>query len=339
VKKHLRAIIGIVLSVALLWWVLRDVSPSQVWHELSRANLWLFAMGTICATAIFPLRARRWQTILDPVYPRVPFMQLWRSTAIGMMINNVVPARAGEVARAYALTRETRDATKPIPFSASIASLAVDRVFDAIILLLLAFLALLDPNFPHGVRVAGQSVTQWAVGGSVLVFALLGALYALVFFPAQLIRLFELFARRLSPAIEEKGRAALLSFSEGLSVLRSPVHFAAVFFWTVLHWLTNALGWWLGMKAVGIEVPYSATLLLQALVALGVAVPAAPGFFGLFEKVSVMGLAMYGVSKELATSWAIGFHILSFIPITVIGAFYFLRLGFNFKEIQAQQAS
>jgi uncharacterized membrane protein YbhN (UPF0104 family) len=70
-----------------------------------------------------------------------------------------------------------------------------------------------------------------------------------------------------------------------------------------------------------------------------VAVPAAPGFFGIFEKVSVMGLAIYGVSPALATSWAIGFHILSFFPITIIGAYYFFRLGINFKEIQAQQST
>lgn len=331
-KKHLRAILGFIISIALLWWVLRDVSPSEVWHELSRANPWLMALGALLATLIFPLRARRWQTILDPIYPKVPFGPLWRSTASGMMINNVVPARAGEVARAYALTRET-----DVPFSASIASLAVDRVFDAIILLLLAFTSLLDPNFPHGVRIAGQSVTQWAIGGSFLVGLLLAALYALVFFPNQLIRLFELFARRVSPTLEEKGRSALVAFSQGLSVLKSPGHFAAVFAWTVVHWLCNALGWWVSMIGVGIHVPFSATLLLQALVALGVAVPAAPGFFGLFEKVAVMGLAIYGVSQAMATSWAIGFHILSFIPITLIGGYYFLRLGLNLKEIQSQQ--
>jgi uncharacterized protein (TIRG00374 family) len=332
VKTNIRGIVGIVLSVALLWWVLRDVSPTVVWHELAHANACLFAVATVCSTLIFPLRARRWRTILDPVYPKIPFAQLWRSTAIGMMINNVIPARAGEIARAYTLTRETT-----VPFSASIASLAVDRVFDAIILLLLAFASVLDPAFPHGVQVGGQSVAHWAVGGSILVAGILAALYSLVFFPARLITLFELFARKLSPSIEEKGRTALITFSQGLSVLRSPGHFAAVFAWTLIHWLVNGLGWWIGMLAVGISVPFSAALLLQAMVALGVAVPAAPGFFGIFEKIAVLGLAIYMVPAALATSWAIGFHILSFLPITLIGAFYFTRLGLNLREIQSQQ--
>lgn len=330
-KNNLRGILGILIAIGLFWWVLRDVSITTVWHELEHANWWMLILATTCATLIFPLRARRWQTILDPIYPKLPLGALWRSTAIGMMINNVVPARAGEVARAYALTKET-----PVPFSASIASLAVDRVFDAIVLLLLAFLAVLSPAFPQGGRVMGQSVTEWAIGGTILVACLMAALYSLVFFPAQLIRLFELFARKLSPAIETKGRAVLETFSQGLSVLRSPGHFVAVFLWTVAHWLVNALGWWIAMLALGISVPFSAPVLLQALVALGVAVPAAPGYFGIFEKVSIVGLAIYLVPKQLATSWAIGFHILSFLPITLIGAMYFSRLGLKLREIQTQ---
>lgn len=333
-KKHFRALLGIAISAVLLWWVLREVSLTTVIHELSQANPWLFAIATVCSTLIFPLRARRWRTILDPIYPKLPFGPLWRATAIGMMVNNVVPARAGEVARAYVLTRET-----PVPFSTSIASLAVDRVFDAIVLLLLAFLSVLDPRFPADVHVAGQSIASWAIGGATLVAAAVAVLYTLVFFPTQLIRLFELFARRLSPKIEERGRAALLTFSEGLSVLRSPAHFAAVMGWTIAHWLMNALGWWIAMIAVGIHAPFSAALLLQAMVALGVAIPAAPGYFGVFEKVAVLGLAIYAVSPSLATSWALGFHILSFLPITIFGAIYAARLNLNLKELQAQQTA
>jgi uncharacterized protein (TIRG00374 family) len=195
----------------------------------------------------------------------------------------------------------------------------------------------LDPRFPAGVHVAGQSIVSWAIAGATLVGVAVVLLYALVFFPGPLIRAFELFARRLSPKLEERGRAALLTFANGLSVLRSPKHFAAVMGWTIAHWLVNALGWWIAMIAVGIHAPFSAALLLQAMVALGVAVPAAPGYFGVFEKVAVLGLAIYSVSASLATSWALGFHILSFLPITIFGAIYAARLNLNLRELQSQQ--
>lgn len=327
-KPSWRSAVGIALSAVLLWWTLRDVSLALVWHELARSSIPLFLGSALCATLIFPLRAFRWRTILQPVAPNQPFGALWRSIAIGMMANNVLPARAGEIARAYALTKQTK-----VPFATSIASLAVDRLFDMVVLLLLAGGAFFDPQFPREARIAGQTLGHIAQGSIVFVVVLVLSLYALAVFPTQLVRAFELFARRVSPALEERGKSVLFRFSEGLSVLRSPQRFVAVLLWTVAHWLLNAFGFWLGFKAVGIALPFSAALFLQTLIAVGVALPSAPGFFGVFEKFATVGLAIYGISATAATSWAIGFHILSFIPITVIGVWYFTQLGIHLTDI------
>jgi len=328
VKTGLRGAVGIALSALLLWWTLRDVSMAVVMRELANSSWPLFLASTICATLTFPLRARRWKTILHPVAPDQPLGPLWRSTAIGMMVNNLVPARAGEIARAFALTRETS-----VPFATAVASLAVDRLFDVLVLLLLAVIAFLDPAFPRGAQIAGQSLGGLAQGSVVLVTLLVVVLYCLAFFPSQLVGAFELFARRVSPRVEERGKAALVRFSDGLSVLKNPGQFIAVLAWTVAHWLVNALAFWIGFKAVGLDLPFSAALFLQTLIAVGVALPSAPGFFGFFEKLATVGLGIYGVGADQATSWAIGFHILTFIPITAIGLWYFTRLGLRFKEI------
>jgi uncharacterized protein (TIRG00374 family) len=330
-KPGWRAALGVVLSAALIYWTLHGISPTEVAHRLSQADPLLFAAATFCATAIFALRALRWQTILEPVAANTPLGPLWRATAIGMMVNNVVPARAGEIARAYALTKEA-----PVPFATALASLVVDRLFDAIVLLLLAATALLDPALSGAQMLAGRPLTSFAAGAGTIVAVLLLALYALVFFPTQLLRLFELFARRVSPSVEERGRAVLETFMRGLSVLRSPGRFAAVFGWTLAHWLLNALGFWLAFKAVGLRAPFSAALFLQAFIALGTAVPALPGFFGVFEYMSVQGLAVYGVTQEQAATWAIGYHLFSFVPITLIGAYYFARLGVRLRDLQPQ---
>jgi glycosyltransferase 2 family protein len=334
VKMTWRGAIGIVISVALLVWTLRDVSLVAVWHELAASNLPLFIASATCATLIFPIRARKWRTILEPVAPSLPFGPLWRSVAIGMMINNLVPARAGEIARAYALTRET-----PVSFASALASLAVDRLFDMVVLLGLGVAAMLDPSFPHGARVAGQTLGHLAEGSAVVVVLLVTGLYFLAFFPSQLIRVFEVFVRRVSPSVEERGKSAMLRFSAGLSVLKSPGRFLAVLGWTIVHWVLNGFGVWLGFIAVGVHLPFSAAFFLTMIIAIGVAIPSAPGFFGVFEKLAVVGLAVYGVQATAATSWAIGYHILSFIPITVIGIYYFSRLGLSFRELRAESES
>ena len=328
-KLGWRGALGILVSAALLWYAFHAVPWDEALDHLRRANVWLLVLSAIAATGIFPLRARRWRTILDPVQPHIPFGPLWRATAIGMMLNNVAPARAGELARAYDLTRELPS----VPFSTAFASLAVDRLFDAIVVLGLLFAAMIAPGFPAGGLSSHSMVSKAAIGGLGIVIVLLVGLYIFVFFPERIIAGFELLARRIIPSMEERGRSVLRSFATGLGVLRSPRRFAAVLWWAMLHWLLNGVAFWLAFRAVHVQAPFSAALFVQGIVAIGVSIPSVPGFFGPFEFAARLALGVYGVDAGVAATWAISFHVLSFIPITVIGAVYFARAGLTMDEL------
>ena len=329
-RLNWKSALGIALSAGLLVWTLRGESPAEIWSVISRSNIPLLMLAAIVATTVFPLRAIRWRIILAPTAPDMPIGALWRSIAIGMMVNNIYPARLGEVARAYALTRETNR----VRLTGAVASLAVDRVFDALALMLLLVSAMLSPAFPKGMTLGGQPVQRGAMLFAAGAIGLFVVLYAIVAFPERLVRLYAAAAGRVSPRLVTRGSEIIHAFSEGLGVLRNPSQFAAVFFWTVVHWLVNALGFWLGFKAVGIDVPFSAANFLQGIIAIGVALPSSPGFFGVFEAAAKVGLEVYGIPGRQAVSWAIGFHVLSFIPITVIGLYYFARLGLHFSDFK-----
>jgi uncharacterized protein (TIRG00374 family) len=331
-KLNWKTALGIVLSAGLLVWTLRGESPSDIWAVISKSNVPLLVVAALVATAVFPLRAIRWRVILEPVAPNLPVAQLWRATAVGMMVNNIYPARLGEIARAYALTRET----SRVSLTSAVASLAVDRVFDALTLMLLLVAAMLAPEFPRGITIGGQPVQRAAALFAVGALILFVMLYVIVVFPQYLARLYAAMVGRVAPGLVERGSTIIHAFSEGLGVLRSPRRFAAVFFWALVHWLVNALAFWIGFKAVGVDVPFSAANFLQGIIAIGVALPSSPGFFGVFEAAAKVGLEVYGVTGGLAVSWAIGYHILSFIPITIIGLYYFARLGLHFSDFKAQ---
>ena len=324
-----RAALGFALSAGLLWWTFKDIPFAEVRSGLAHANLGLFVLAAAVATSIFPLRAIRWRVILDPVAPRLPFIELWRATAVGMMVNNVLPARAGEVARAFALTRET----PRVGFVAAVASLAVDRVFDAVVLIAMLVGAMLAPAFPGDTVIAGQPASHYALVFAAGVLVLLAGLYAIVFAPQLIVRIFQAIVGRAAPRLVDRGTRLLTNFTLGLGALRSPRRFAAVFLWTLALWTVSALSFWIGFRAVGISAPFSAAVFLQSLIAIGVALPSSPGFFGPFEASAKIGLAVYGVGESQAVTWAIGYHVLSFIPITVIGAYFFGRLGLHFREI------
>lgn len=328
-KVGWKGALGIVITALCLYLAFRNMEWSRALDTWRHANYFLLLLSAVAATCMFPLRARRWRTILDPVAPKLPFAPLWRSVAIGMMVNNLALLRAGEFARAYALTREVPSVT----FSTSLASLVVDRVFDAIVVLLLLAVAIVVAGFSADTQIAGYSISHIAMLFALAPLVLLVGLYAMVFFPDKLIRLFELFARRVAPAVERRGSDMLRRFADGLSVLRSPVHFFAVFWWTLLHWLLQPIAFWLALKALGIEVPWSATLFAQGIIVILVAVPSAPGFFGPFELGATAALGLYGVAESDAATWAFIFHVASFIPITLIGAYYSARLGLRMGEM------
>jgi glycosyltransferase 2 family protein len=308
------------------------VRPAELLQQLREANVGMLVLAAIVATAIFPLRAARWVVLLEPIAPGLRFMDAWRAVAIGMMINNVLPARAGELARAYALSRETR----AVSFTSALASIALDRVFDALIVFALMFGAMLAPGFPAGATIAGRPATAllgtWGVATLLVVMA--GAV--LVAFRPDIVRRVAVrVARAVLPSWEARVATLVDHATAGLAVLRSPSRFVRVAGWTVLHWLTNALAFWIAFRAVGIAAPFSAALFLQGLIAIGVAIPSSPGFFGPFEAFAKAGLQIYRVPGTLAVTWAVGFHLLSFIPITALGAFYFSRLGLSLRELRA----
>jgi uncharacterized membrane protein YbhN (UPF0104 family) len=85
-------------------------------------------------------------------------------------------------------------------------------------------------------------------------------------------------------------------------------------------------------------VPWIATLFVQGVIVVAVALPSAPGFFGLFELGATVSLALYGVSQSDAATWALVFHVASFIPITLIGAYYSARLGLSFGDMKSADA-
>jgi uncharacterized protein (TIRG00374 family) len=320
-----RGLIALVITVGLLWWAFKDVQWAELWHHVRGADPWLTLLATFVVTLVFPLRALRWRPILAPIAPNLPYGPLWRATAIGFMANNLLPTgRAGEIVRPYMLSRETS-----VPFAAAFASMVVDRVFDAVTVLILIAVALLDPSLPDTV-----SATTFATTTVIVVAGIAVGLYAIVFFPEFLIRAFETVAQRVAPRFEERGKLLLRSFAEGLSVLREPKRFVVIFLWALALWLVQPIAFWIMFEAIGIEAPFSAALLVQGIIVFAVAVPSTPGFFGVFEVAAQTGLGWFGVSKSLALAWGLTFHILSLIPITVIGLYYLARSGVHLGDLK-----
>jgi uncharacterized protein (TIRG00374 family) len=334
VNAKVRALIGVAISAAVMWWLIAKsgIDWAAAWLYVKTANVPLLILALLVANCMFPLRARRWRPILHDVKPDMPFAPLWHATAIGMMANTLLPLRMGEVARAYALSREDRD----IPVSASLASLLVDRIFDAAVIILLLVVALFLPDVPADAEVGGRPLTSLAIIPAIAAVVGMIVLFVFAVYPAPALRTARaiggVFGQRWADALENLARR----FTDGLGALRTPRRFFEVFFWATLHWLAQPLAFWIGFKAFGIDAPFAAALVAQFTITVAVALPSAPGFIGLYEIGAASGLLLFGVERSPAIAWAVTLHVVTLVPITPIGLFYLNRIGLHMGDLRRE---
>lgn len=319
---------GVLLAGALLWWVLHDVEWAGLEAEIRAANLSLIAIAIGLATATFPLRVVRWRLLLrGEDGSALPFAPLWHAVAIGFMANNILPFRIGELMRTWAASRLTR-----ARFSASLSSVAVERVFDALTVIAMLALGLLLAGLPPGVELFGTPVTRLATASGVLVAAALVAGIVVVSFPLAAERLI----RRMVPSEQLANRVVNLleGLRHGLGVLRSPSRTAMVVAWSVVIWLVNALSFWVMMAAFHLPVGFAGVLLMQGVLVLGVAAPTTPGYVGVFEAVIKAVLLLFAVPADRAVAYAVTYHITTFLPIVLLGAWSLMRTSLNFAALR-----
>ncbi|MFQ5689951.1 MAG: lysylphosphatidylglycerol synthase transmembrane domain-containing protein [Gemmatimonadota bacterium] len=328
-KRRVTVFAGLVLSIALLWWALRDVAPGELWLHLRSANPWLLILSVVLATGTFLLRAFRWRVLLLPAHPHSHLPARFKSVCIGFMANNLLPLRLGEFARAYSLSR-----IEPVQMSAALASLVVERLFDGLVLTLFLLPGL------WSVRLAGGEdpgiIWHLALVASVSVAFGLVALWLLVSWPARVLGFVTGRLGRFLPHTAIRRVSSMMeSFVAGLGAIKHPMLFARVLAWSGLVWLWNAASFWVGFLAFGIGEPgVRGALFLQTFIGFAVSIPSSPGFFGPFEAASRLALSAYDVGPARIISFAAGYHILTFIPVTVLGLWFTHRLGISWSEVE-----
>lgn len=324
-----KALLGLVVTVVLLWWVLADVAFGEVLANIRRGNFLLLFASVCVATFGFFIRALRWKVLLAPVCPDTSLKSRFAAVSIGFMANNVLPARVGEFARAYSLKR-----LEPISASAAFGTLVVERFMDGTVLLLFLVVPVFLPGFPAADALAegsGRAMFQFAIG---LVITVLTFLMVMAVFPKRFIAGARRICRVLPKAAGGRLLRSLEHFLDSISIMTDPKLLALGFAWSFFFWTWHAVSFWLGMLAFGIDTGFVSAIFTEAVVGFGVAVPAAPGFFGTFHVAANFALTtVYGMPEAESLAFAFAYHFGGWIPITVIGLWYAWSLGLSLGEV------
>ncbi|MEA3438693.1 MAG: lysylphosphatidylglycerol synthase transmembrane domain-containing protein [Chloroflexota bacterium] len=327
VMKRWQFWVGVLISIAFLWLVLRGLSIAEFLAVLPGIKFWWLIPGVVVYFIGVWVRTWRWHYLLRPI-KSVSISKLFPVVCIGYAGNNIFPARAGELLRAVVLKRN-----EEIPVSSSLATIIVERVFDGVVMLAFVFLNLRELTGHTGSSgFVGNIQTLALVGTAAFIGALTLFLLAAMF-PDKAQTAAELFSRWFIPA---RFRGKVLGFTErflgGLEALRSPKDVLMVFVTSVIVWLLETAKYWFVMHAFPFEVSFFALMLMNGIVNLATTIPSAPGYVGTFDAPGIAVLQSYGVEKAVAVAYTLVLHAALWFPITALGLYYMAREGISWGQ-------
>jgi uncharacterized protein (TIRG00374 family) len=329
--------LGMLISAVFLYFALRGLELGKVWISVKNAQYWWLIPGVAVYFIGVWVRSWRWHYMLRPL-KNIPTRTMFPIVTIGYMGNNVFVARAGEVLRAVILKER-----EGVPISASLATVIVERIFDGVVMLAFVFLNLGElAKLTADSGVIGN-IQQAALWGSILFIGALVVFLLAAMFPHVTEKIVNWGIDKFLPQrLREKVRPVALRFLTGLESLRSPQEALMIFFTSFLIWLLETAKYWFVMHAFDFQVSFFALMLMNGIVNLATTLPAAPGYVGTFDAPGIALLTAYGVPGEVAAAYTLVLHAALWFPITLLGAYYYLRqpLRWGSKEVsQIQQES
>ncbi|HSO12276.1 MAG TPA: lysylphosphatidylglycerol synthase transmembrane domain-containing protein [Anaerolineales bacterium] len=319
--------LGVLISILFIWLALRGLQLDEFWDAVKQANyIWLIPGIGVYFIGVW-VRAWRWHYLLGPI-KKIPTKNMFPITTIGYMGNNVYPARAGEVLRAVILKRK-----EGVSVSASLATIIVERIFDGVIMLAFVFV-----NLPELAKLTGASgfvgnIQQVALIGTGVFLGALGVFLLAAMFPHTMAKFGLWGIERLTPKrLHAKIIGIMNKFLDGLASLRSPLNVLMVFFTSVIIWLLETGKYWFVMHAFDFTVSFFALMLMNGIVNLATTIPSAPGYIGTFDAPGIAVLTAYGVDQAAAVGYTLVLHVALWVPITLLGAYYFAREGIQWSD-------
>jgi len=294
----------------------------------ARLDLLALAVGFVALTLW--IRTVRWQHLLAPIGP-TRFRTVFRAGVIGFAALAILPARIGDLLRPYLVAR--RDG---LPVSATLATIVMERVLDLIAVLALMALyvwGFADTSAWNQALLA--PIEASAAAGGALSIALMVVMWVLASHPERIGRFVHAAAWLLPRTLAHRLGELASTFSAGFAVARSPKGLFLSMFWSVPLWLIIAAETWAVTAAFGIDMSFTGSFLLQAMLVVGVAVPT-PGGVGSFHEAYRLGVTtFFGAPNDQAVAAAIVVHFLAFVPVLLLGVLFMVQDGLSFGSLEA----
>jgi uncharacterized protein (TIRG00374 family) len=336
--RNWRLWLGVGVSAVFLVFLVWTIEFEDLVRALKDANyLYLVPAVVIYFIGIY-FRTARWRYILSPIRD-VSALRLYPVVVMGYAANNVLPARAGELVRAFYMAQREQ-----FSGSAALATIGVERIYDGLTLFVITvastlLLLLLGAFGDLGEVYRNTGIALAAIAGAVILAGL--ATITVVATNPHTMAVIDRIIARLPEGIRPRIRNLAVNFIQGLSILNSPRQHGVVFLLSLPVWIAEV--------AVYLTVAYSfglqeylgshlnltlAIVLVTATSNLTTAVPVTIGGIGPFELVAQQTLGILGVSAAVAASYALVVHLVAlWLPVNLAGLAFMWRENLSLSQM------
>ena len=331
--------VGMVVSVLFLGILAYQVDFAEFKQSLQRANyLYVVPAIAIYFLAVY-FRALRWRYLLSPL-ANFRVGRLYPVVVIGYMANNILPVRLGELVRSYYLSQREQCSA-----SGALATVAVERVYDGLTLLLFAVatapvLLMLGQFHGYG-DLLGANATLLAAAMVGVFIAALSLLTLLAKTSAD--GTLAGWLLRFVPTAQgrDKIKELIHAFIQGLGILNSPRKHLALLLFSLPVWLLEGSMYFLVGFSFGLDEYFPSiwvfmlvALLLTATSNLVTSLPTAVGGIGPFELVAQQTLVALGADPDEAAAYSIFLHIVAlWLPVNLAGLAILLVQNISLKQL------
>lgn len=347
-KTILSLIAGLLLSGIALYLTFRNIPLHEFVSYLKTVNYWWVIPAVTMALASFFIRVVRWQLLLLPI-KKTGFWSAFHPLMIGFMLNCLLPARVGELARPAIFYKK-----EGVSFSKVLATVGAERVFDIVMLLVFFIVVLatvdinptLDLTFGNyhlnkaTLEMIGVTTVQLAfaliaciilvsAGKSrrIITRAILG-LPDLVFFATRA------FKEKVRQRVCTKLASMIEGFAAGLGMLKNPNKVGLCLALTFLVWALAGVSYYvMAFGCPGIEISFLEMYAVMIILCFFISLPSVPGFWGLWEAGGVFGLLIFGVPAKEAAGFTLTNHVIQMVPVIIVGLVSTIITGANIAQV------
>lgn len=318
---------GVLISLVAIYLVFKVANFSDLSGAFTKIKP-LFILSGIVLTVLFCLaRAITSRILLDK---KATISQTFYAVNAGYLLNNLFPLRAGEFGRAILLGQTTGLGTFHV-----LSTIIIERVFD------LAFAALLLlSSLPLALSLT------WAkpVALTTLTLVIIGlVIMFLVARNREKVHDWILKGPGKYKVVQKFVLPYLDNLLEGLGALTRPQSFLLAVFWIAISWIIGVLNYYIVVLSIVPNAPIWWGVLLDSVLAMGIAIPSAPAALGVFEASLVGALALVGIDSTFALAYAVVMHFVQFAVTGIFGMIGLMKegrsLGSIFKAAQTQKES